>query len=110
MVQEKRYPNGLRVVVKQMPGLYSVTIGIMVGTGGAMETDAEDGISHFIEHMQFKGTKKRNAFEVSDAFDCIGAQVNAFTGKDTTCYYTKCTTDHVDAAFEALSDLFLNAT
>ena len=57
MVQEKRYPNGLRVVVKQMPGLYSVTIGILVGTGGAMETDAEDGISHFIEHMQFKGTK-----------------------------------------------------
>lgn len=110
MVREKRYPNGLRVVVKQMPGLYSVTIGIMVGTGGAMETDAEDGISHFIEHMQFKGTKKRNAFEISDAFDKIGAQVNAFTGKDSTCYYTKCTTDHVDAAFEALSDLFLNAT
>ena len=69
MVREKRYDNGLRVVVKQMPGLYSVTIGIMVGTGGAMETDAEDGISHFIEHMQFKGTKKRNAFEISDAFD-----------------------------------------
>ncbi len=110
MVREKRYSNGLRVVVKQMPGLYSVTVGILVGTGGAMETDAEDGISHFIEHMQFKGTKKRNAFEISDAFDRIGAQVNAFTGKDTTCYYTKCTTDHVNAAFEALSDLFLNAT
>ena len=110
MVREKRYENGLRVVVKQMPGLYSVTIGIMVGTGGAMETDAEDGISHFIEHMQFKGTQKRNSFEISDAFDKIGAQVNAFTGKDSTCYYTKCTTDHVDAAFEALSDLFLHAT
>ena len=110
MVREKRYENGLRVVVKQMPGLYSVTIGIMVGTGGAMETDAEDGISHFIEHMQFKGTQKRNSFEISDAFDKIGAQVNAFTGKDSTCYYTKCTTDHIDAAFEALSDLFLHAT
>lgn len=110
MVREKRYENGLRVVVKQMPGLYSVTIGIMVGTGGAMESDAEDGISHFIEHMQFKGTLKRNSFEISDAFDKIGAQVNAFTGKDSTCYYTKCTTDHVDAAFEALSDLFLHAT
>ena len=110
MVREKRYENGLRVVVKQMPGLYSVTIGIMVGTGGAMESDTEDGISHFIEHMQFKGTQKRNSFEISDAFDKIGAQVNAFTGKDSTCYYTKCTTDHVDAAFEALSDLFLHAT
>ena len=110
MVREKRYENGLRVVVKQMPGLYSVTIGIMVGTGGAMESDPEDGISHFIEHMQFKGTVKRNSFEISDAFDKIGAQVNAFTGKDSTCYYTKCTTDHIDAAFEALSDLFLHAT
>ena len=110
MVREKRYENGLRVVVKQMPGLYSVTIGIMVGTGGAMESDTEDGISHFIEHMQFKGTVKRNSFEISDAFDKIGAQVNAFTGKDSTCYYTKCTTDHIDAAFEALSDLFLHAT
>ena len=110
MVREKRYENGLRVVVKQMPGLYSVTIGIMVGTGGAMESDTEDGISHFIEHMQFKGTQKRNSFEISDAFDKIGAQVNAFTGKDSTCYYTKCTTDHIDAAFEALSDLFLHAT
>ncbi len=110
MVKEKRYPNGLRLVVKQMPGLYSATIGIMVGTGGAMERDNEDGISHFIEHMQFKGTKKRTAFEISDAFDRIGAQVNAFTGKDSTCYYTKCTTDHVVAAFEALSDLFLHAT
>ena len=110
MVREKRYSNGLRVVVKQMPGLYSATIGIMVGTGGAMERDNEDGISHFIEHMQFKGTEKRTAFEISDAFDRIGAQVNAFTGKDSTCYYTKCTTDHVEAAFEALSDLFLHAT
>ena len=110
MVREKRYSNGLRVVVRQMPGLYSVTMGILVGTGGAMETDAEDGISHFIEHMQFKGTKKRNSFEISDAFDRIGAQVNAFTSKDTTCYYTKSTTDHAATAFELLSDLFLNAT
>ena len=86
MVHEKRYSNGLRLVVKQMEGLLSVTMGILVGTGSSSETDAEDGISHFIEHMQFKGTKKRTAFEISDAFDRIGAQVNAFTGKDVTCY------------------------
>ena len=110
MIREKRYPNGLRVVVRQMPGLYSVSIGVLVGTGAAMETDAEDGISHFIEHMQFKGTEKRNSFEISDAFDRIGAQVNAFTGKNLTCYYTKATTDHAATAFELLSDLFLNAT
>ena len=110
MVHEKRYSNGLRLVVKQMEGLLSVTMGILVGTGSSSETDAEDGISHFIEHMQFKGTKKRTAFEISDAFDRIGAQVNAFTGKDVTCYYSKCTSDHTAEAFEILSDLFLNST
>ena len=110
MVFEKRYENGLRLVVKKMEGLMSVTMGILVGTGASAETDAEDGISHFIEHMQFKGTQKRNAFEISDAFDRIGAQVNAFTGKDLTCYYSKCTSDHTEACFELLSDLFLNST
>ena len=110
MIYEKRYPNGLRLVVKQMDGLHSVTMGILVGTGASAETDAEDGISHFIEHMQFKGTQKRNAFEISDAFDRLGAQVNAFTGKDITCYYSKCTSDHTAACFELLSDLFLHST
>jgi predicted Zn-dependent peptidase len=110
MVLEKRYENGLRVVVKQMQGLMSVTMGVLVGTGACVETDKEDGISHFIEHMQFKGTNKRNAFEISDAFDRLGAQVNAFTGKDVTCYYSKCTTDHVPACFELLADLFLHST
>ena len=110
MIFEKKYENGLRLVVKQMQGLMSVTMGILVGTGASAETDAEDGISHFIEHMQFKGTKKRNAFEVSDAFDRLGAQVNAFTGKDLTCYYSKCTADHTAECFEILSDLFLNST
>ena len=110
MVFEKKYENGLRLVVKQMQGLMSVTMGILVGTGASAETDKEDGISHFIEHMQFKGTKKRNAFEISDAFDRLGAQVNAFTGKDLTCYYSKCTSDHTSECFEILADLFLNST
>ena len=110
MVYEKRYSNGLRLVVKEMQGLMSVTMGVLVGTGASAETDAEDGISHFIEHMQFKGTEKRTAFEISDAFDRIGAQVNAFTGKDITCYYSKCTSDHTQTCFELLADLFLNST
>ncbi len=110
MVFNKKYENGLRLVVKEMPGLMSVTMGILVGTGASVETDKEDGISHFIEHMQFKGTKTRNAFEISDAFDRLGAQINAFTGKDLTCYYSKCTSDHTKECFEILSDLFLNST
>lgn len=88
----------------------SVTMGIIVKTGAYVETDAEDGISHFIEHMMFKGTKKRTAFQISDEMDRIGAQVNAFTGKDITCYYAKSTTAHAAEAFEILSDLFLEST
>lgn len=109
MVQTKTFPNGLRLIVKPMDGLFSVTMGIIVGAGGAYESDEEDGLSHFIEHVQFKGTPTRTAEEISDGFDRIGAQVNAFTGKDSTCYYSKATAEHVGEAFEILSDLFLNA-
>ena len=110
MVKTTTLKNGVRVVVKSMEGLLSVTMGILVGTGAAYETDKEDGISHFIEHMQFKGTSQRTAFEISDAFDALGAQVNAFTGKDMTCYYAKATSDHAGEAFQLLADLFLNST
>ena len=110
MVHFKTFDNGLRLIVKQMPGLMSVTMGIIVHTGAAIETDAEDGISHFIEHMMFKGTRKRSAFRISDDMDAIGAQMNAYTSKDITCYYAKSTTGHAGEAFEILSDLFLNST
>ena len=110
MVQSKTLKNGVRVIVKRMEGLLSVTMGILVGTGSAYETDTEDGISHFIEHMQFKGTDTHTAFEISDGFDALGAQVNAFTGKDTTCYYAKSTSDHAAETFALLADLFLNST
>ncbi|MDE6850430.1 MAG: insulinase family protein, partial [Clostridia bacterium] len=92
-----------------MSGLMSVSMGIITGTGACVESDKEDGISHFIEHMLFKGTKKRTAFQISDNMDAIGAQVNAFTSKDITCYYAKSTSNHAAEAFEILSDLFLNS-
>jgi predicted Zn-dependent peptidase len=85
-------------------------MGILVGAGAAYESDEEDGISHYIEHMQFKGTLTRTTKQISDAFDDIGAQVNAFTGKDITCFYSKATESHTEEAFAILSDLFLNAT
>lgn len=110
MVHLKQLDNGIKLIVNQMSGLMSVTMGILVHTGASVETDDEDGISHFIEHMMFKGTKKRTAFQISDEMDRIGAQVNAFTGKDMTCYYAKSTTAHAAEAFEILSDLFLNST
>ena len=109
MIETKELSNGVRVIVKRMEGLLSVSMGVLVGTGAAYETDAEDGISHFIEHMLFKGTNTRTAFELSDAFDALGAQVNAFTGKDMTCFYSKATSDHAAEAFALLADLFLNS-
>jgi len=109
MVHFKQLDNGVKLVVKQLPGLLSVTMGILVHTGACVETDTEDGISHFIEHVMFKGTEKRSAFQISDEMDRIGAQMNAFTGKDMTCYYAKSTTDHAEEAFDILSDLFLDS-
>lgn len=109
MVHYKKLDNGIRLIVKEMSGLMSVSMGIIVGTGACVETDAEDGISHFIEHMMFKGTATRSAFQISDNMDAIGAQVNAFTSKDITCYYAKSTSNHAAEAFEILSDLFLNS-
>ncbi len=110
MVHFKQFNNGLRLIVDKMDSLMSVSMGIIVHTGASQESDREDGISHFIEHMMFKGTKKRTAFQISDEMDRIGAQMNAFTAKDITCYYAKSTTGHAEEAFEILADLFLEST
>lgn len=109
MTYTKTFPSGLRMVVKKIDGLLSVSMGAVVGTGSCFETERENGVSHFIEHMMFKGTQKRTAFEISDAMDRIGAQVNAFTSKDITCYYAKSTSDHAGEAFEILSDFVLGS-
>lgn len=109
MVKIKTYENGLRVIVKEIEYLKSVTMGIMVGIGSAYETPEENGISHFIEHVNFKGTTTRSSFEISDEIDSIGAQINAFTAKDVTCYYIKCIDEHTEKSFEILSDIFLNS-
>ena len=82
----KKFDNGLKLVVNKIEGMHSVAVGVMVKTGSANESKEENGISHFIEHVMFKGTKKRSAFEISDYIDRIGAQINAFTSKEITCY------------------------
>ena len=106
----KRYDNGLKVIFNKIDGSYSVSAGIFVKTGSVNETDTENGISHFIEHVLFKGTKTRSAFEISDYIDRIGAQINAFTSKELTCYYTKSTGERLNNALEVLSDIFFNST
>lgn len=106
----KTFDNGLKLVVAKIEGLLSVSAGIMVKTGSVNESDKENGISHYIEHGLFKGTEKRTAFEISDRIDSIGAQINAFTSKELTCYYTKSTSERFEDSLEVLSDIFFNAT
>ncbi|MCH5155920.1 MAG: insulinase family protein [Clostridiales bacterium] len=105
----KTYDSGLTVIVERVAALRSVTAGIMVGAGSAFETPENNGISHFIEHMQFKGTATRSAAEIVSRFDRAGAAYNAFTGKEYTCFYFKSIDEKLDECFELLSDLFLNA-
>ncbi len=109
MIVYKQFDNGLRLIVNKMQGLMSASIGVLVKTGSCNETAEENGISHFIEHVMFKGTEKRSAFEISDHIDRIGAQINAFTSKELTCYYTKSTGEHVEDSLEILSDIFFNS-
>ena len=105
----KQFDNGLRLIINKMQGFVSVSAGVLVKTGSSNETVEENGISHFIEHVMFKGTKKRTAFEISDQIDRIGAQINAFTSKELTCYYTKSTAEHLYESLEILSDIFFNS-
>jgi predicted Zn-dependent peptidase len=102
--------NGVRIVLEQIPTVRSVAIGIWIGTGSRNETEQNNGISHFLEHMFFKGTKTRTAREIAEAFDSIGGQVNAFTSKEYTCYYAKVLDEHAPFALEMLADMFFHST
>jgi len=105
-----RLQNGLRVMLEDIPTVRSVAIGIWIGTGSRHETIRNNGISHFIEHMLFKGTENRSAQEIAEAFDSIGGNVNAFTSKEYTCYYAKVLDEHVELGLDVLSDMFFHST
>ena len=109
MIYNFELKNGIRCILNKIEGVFSVSMGILVGAGSALETEKENGISHFIEHVNFKGTKKRTAFEISSDVDRLGAQINAFTSKEFTCYYIKSIGEHFAESFEILSDLFINS-
>lgn len=109
MIKVKTYENGLRVIVNEINTFRSVAVGIMVGAGSSKESEAENGISHFIEHVNFKGTATRTAYDISDLTEGSGAQLNAYTAKDVTCYYVKCIDEKLEENFDVLSDLFLNS-
>ncbi|MFC5712100.1 M16 family metallopeptidase [Thalassorhabdus alkalitolerans] len=110
MVNKITLDNGVRIVSEQIESLRSVSIGIWVGTGSRNEEKEENGISHFLEHMFFKGTEKRNPQEIAESFDQIGGQVNAFTSKEYTCFYAKVLDEHAPKALDVLSDMFFHST
>ena len=98
--------NGVRVVTERMPTLKSVTVGVWVNTGSRDEQSSQAGYSHFIEHMLFKGTRRRSSAEISREIDALGGEMNAFTSRETTTYYVKVLDQQLQRAFELLSDLF----
>ncbi|MEK7093000.1 MAG: pitrilysin family protein, partial [Patescibacteria group bacterium] len=103
--------NGLRVILAPMPDTQTATVIVMTGTGSRYETEKENGLAHFLEHMFFKGTKKRpSAKKISEELDGLGSHYNAFTAKDRTAYYAKVSSKNIDTALDVISDIFLNST
>lgn len=103
--------NGLRIITVPMQETQTVTVVAMVGVGSRYESENEAGLSHFIEHMFFKGTEKRpTALAISEELDAIGGEFNAFTSKDSTGYYVKVDAKHIDVALDVVSDMYLHST
>ncbi len=103
-------PNGLTIVSEEMPHIRSVSIGIWIRTGSRHETSELNGISHFLEHMVFKGTKNRSAEEIARQVDSIGGNLDAFTAKECVCFNVKVMDEHLGQAMDILSDMVLNPT
>lgn len=105
-----KFTNGLRLITVPMENTKSITVLVMVATGSRYETKEINGISHFLEHMMFKGTTKRpGATDISTELDSIGAEYNAFTSKEYTGYYVKCADQKLDTAMDVISDIFQNS-
>jgi predicted Zn-dependent peptidase len=102
--------NGIRVLTEAAGGLCSASLGIWVENGSRHEAPAQAGASHFLEHLLFKGTERRSAREVAQAIEDVGGVINAFTGKEYTCYYVKVLPEHLDVGIDVLSDIFLHST
>jgi predicted Zn-dependent peptidase len=102
--------NGITVISESIPTVRSVALGIWVAAGSRDERPEEAGVSHFLEHMMFKGTSKRSARDISESFDRLGAEVNAFTSEETTCYYSRVIDRHAAEAFGVLADMVVDSS
>jgi predicted Zn-dependent peptidase len=109
-IRKQILPNGVTILSEEMQGIRSVAIGVWLKTGSRHEQPETNGISHFIEHMVFKGTKNRSALDIARQMDSIGGNMDAFTGKETICFNAKVLDEHLPIAVDVISDLVLNPT
>ncbi len=109
MIEVITLDNGLKIVMEDIPYVRSIAFGIWVKTGTRYEKPEENGVSHFIEHLMFKGTNKRSARDIAEEMDSVGGQINAYTTKEYTCYYTRTLDKHFDEALDVLSDMIFNS-
>lgn len=100
--------NGLRIVTEHIESVKSISVGIWVKTGSRNETEEQGGVTHFLEHMLFKGTDKRTAYEIAQSMESVGGYLNAFTSSEYTCYYARCVEDQLGRALDVLSDMVLH--
>jgi predicted Zn-dependent peptidase len=107
-VRREVLPNGLTILTEEMPHIRSISIGIWIKTGSRHESSEWNGISHFVEHMVFKGTKNRNAEQIAREVDSVGGNMDAFTAKECICFDVKVLDEHLPIAVDILSDLVLN--
>ena len=110
MYKYKTLKNGLTSVGEEIPYLKSVSLGVWINTGSRLESAKESGVSHFIEHMLFKGTKNRSAKDIARDIDSLGGEINAFTNKECTCYYVHLLDEHINKGIDVLSDMILNSS
>ncbi len=109
MINVKKLKNNITVVLEEIPYVRSISFGIWIKNGSRNENKKLNGISHFIEHMIFKGTKTRTAREIAEAMDSVGGQINAYTTKEYTCYHTRVLDKHFHRAIDVMGDMFLNS-
>jgi predicted Zn-dependent peptidase len=107
--QKTILPNGIRVLSERVPYVDSISVGIWIGAGSRWEDSSNFGISHFIEHMMFKGTENRSSKQIADEMDSLGAHLNAFTDKEYTCFYAKVLKEHLVVAMDVLTDMILHS-
>src|ERR1700733_12959294 len=103
--QVSTLPNGLRVATESLPGIESVTVAVSVGVGARFENDDEGGVSHMLEHMAFKGTKRRNARQIAEEMDMVGGNMNAYTSMENTVYYARTLKGDMPLAVDMLADI-----